>query len=75
MARTPNINTIATGQRIRELMDENGYTTKDLQEIFGFNYRTAFYKWFDGRSLPTVDNLVVLARLFGCGVDDILVLC
>lgn len=75
MARTPCINTIATGQKIRELMDENGYTTKDLQEVFGFNNRTAFYKWFDGRSLPTVDNLVILAWLFGCGVDDILVLC
>jgi len=53
------INIIETGRNIRRLMDENGYTTRILQDIFGFTARTAFYKWFDGRSLPTVDHLVI----------------
>lgn len=69
------IDMVKTGENIRRLMDETGYTTKILQDIFGFATRSAFYKWFDGRALPTIDHLVILAQLFNCTIDDILILC
>ena len=40
---------------------------------FGFNSPQAIYKWQNGAALPTVDNLIVLAALFGVLIDDILV--
>ena len=46
---------------------------KDIQEIFGFSTPQAIYKWQRGVTLPTVDNLVVLAAVFGTTVDEILV--
>ena len=33
----------------------------------------AIYKWQRGTALPTVDNLVVLAAVFGVKIDDILI--
>ncbi|MCR5023657.1 MAG: helix-turn-helix domain-containing protein [Lachnospiraceae bacterium] len=70
----PTIDMIATGNRIRDLRDRTGMTTKDLMRFFGFENPTAIYKWLRGDSLPTVDNLVILAHLFGVAVDDILVI-
>lgn len=69
----PVINVIETGANIRRLMDERGMTTGTLRKIFGFNTPAAFYKWFDGRAMPTIDHLVVLAKIFECSIDDILI--
>lgn len=38
----------------------------------GFESEQAVYKWQRGDSLPTVDNLYALSRLFETTVDDIL---
>ena len=63
----------ATGINIMRLRDTAGLTVRDLQDIFGFNTPQAIYKWQRGTALPTVDNLAVLAALFGVKIDDILV--
>ena len=63
-----------TGKRIERLRKDAGLTVKDLQECFGFSTPQALYKWQSGMALPTVDNLVVLSKLLGVKVDDILAL-
>ena len=67
------INLIATGNNIKCLRDAAGLNTKDLQVVFGFRTPQAIFKWYRGETLPTVDNLVILAELFGVKIDDILV--
>lgn len=69
----PTINMNETGKRIKEMRKKAGMTVKELQEIFGFTSPQAIYKWQNGTALPTVDNLVILAAVFGCRIDDILV--
>ena len=69
----PTINITATGDNIKKMRKAAGLTVKDLQNIFGFGTPQAIYKWQNGTALPTVDNLVVLAAVFGCKIDDILV--
>lgn len=63
-----------TGKRIERLRKDAGLTVKDLQECFGSSTPQAIYKWQSGMALPTVDNLVVLSKLLGVKVDDILAL-
>ncbi len=63
----------ATGINITRLRINAGLTVKDLQDIFGFSTPQAIYKWQRGTALPTVDNLVVLATVFGVRIDDILI--
>ena len=73
MNRIPVIDMTATGINITRLRINAGITVRDLQDIFGFNTPQAIYKWQRGTALPTVDNLVVLAAVFGVRIDDILV--
>ena len=73
MNRIPVIDVAATGLNITRLRVNAGLTVKDLQDIFGFNTPQAIYKWQRGTALPTVDNLVVLAAVFGVRLDDILI--
>ena len=69
----PIVNVKATGENIKRLLIEAGMTVKDLQKIFGFATPQAIYKWIRGEALSTVDNLLILAKVFGVTVDDILV--
>ena len=69
----PTINLVATGQNIVRLRKAAGLSVKDLQDIFGFATPQAIYKWQKGLSVPTVDNLVVLAAVLNVRVDDILI--
>ena len=69
----PVIDMTATGVNITRLRINAGLTVKDLQDIFGFSTPQAIYKWQRGTAMPTVDNLVVLAAVFGVTIDDILV--
>lgn len=66
------IDTTLTGLHMKELMKSKGLTYKDIIAATGVT-APAIYKWYRGDCLPTVDNLVVLADLYGCSMDDILV--
>ena len=69
----PVINMTATGKNIMRLRENAGMTVKDLQNIFGFSTPQAIYKWQRGTAMPTLDNMVVLAAVFGVSIDEILV--
>ena len=69
----PVINAKATGDKITQLQEAAGMTVKDLQQIFGFATPQAIYKWRKGTSSPAIDNLIVLAAVFGCKIDDLIV--
>ena len=73
MNTIPVIDMTATGVNITRLRIGAGLTVKNLQTIFGFSTPQAIYKWQRGTALPTVDNLVVLAAVFGVKIDDILI--
>ena len=64
------LNLLAAAEEMRR---NEGMTVKDLQGIFGFSTSQAIYKWQRGTAMPTLDNIVVLAAVFGVKVDDILV--
>ena len=74
MDRIPVIDMTATGINITRMRINAGLTVKDVQDVFGFSTPQAIYKWQRGTALPTVDNLAVLAAIFGVKIDDILIL-
>jgi len=69
----PVIDMAATGQNIARMRQAAGLTVRDLQTIFGFSTPQAIYKWQRGTAMPTLDNIVMLAAVFGVTVDEILV--
>lgn len=69
----PVIDLARTGRRIERQRRQAGLTVRDLQTYFGFEYPQAIYKWQHGECLPTVDNLLALARLLRVPMEDLLV--
>ena len=63
-----------TGERIKKLLLEQGYTIREIQGAFGFENPQAIYKWLSGKSLPSIDNFVILSRLLHTTIEDILVI-
>lgn len=60
-------------ERIQRLRQQAGVTVRDLQTYFGFEYPQAIYKWQHGECLPSVDNLLALARVLQVSMEDLLV--
>ncbi|MBQ8130292.1 MAG: helix-turn-helix transcriptional regulator [Clostridia bacterium] len=73
MNTLPVIDMTATGARIARIRREAGLSVRDLQRIFGFTTPQAIYKWQRGDCLPTLDNIAVLAAVFGVPIEQILV--
>ena len=69
----PVIDLAGTGRSIELHRRQAGLTVRDLQTYFGFEYPQAIYKWQHGECLPTVDNLLALARLLKVSMEDLLV--
>ena len=69
----PFVDTVATGRNIDRLRVEAGLSVRDMQTVFGFATPQAIYKWIHGTSMPTIDNLVILAAVLGVSMDEIVV--
>ena len=67
----PIIDIEATASNIKTLRINAGFTVKQIQILFNFNSPQAIYSWENGSYLPTIDNLIVLASIYGVSVDDI----
>ena len=46
--------------------------TNDLSEILGFTGPQAVYNWIEGKSKPSLDNLLKISNVFGTDVNDII---
>ena len=70
MITMPTIDMAVTGMNITRLRINAGLSEKDLADIFATPQ--AVYKWQHGVAMPTLDNLVVLAAVFGVSMDEII---
>lgn len=59
-----------TGKRIKQLLQDHGYKVGAM----GFETPQVVYKWLSGKSLPSLDNFVILSRLLNTSIEDILVI-
>lgn len=67
----PLINKLETGINLRKIMDMRGITAKDVQQYLGLGCVQSVYRWFNGQSMPTIDNLYALSELFQLPIDAI----
>lgn len=70
----PIIDMKGTGQWLRFLCKREKVTVTELQERLQIASNQAIYAWFNGKSLPSVDNLYALSRVLRVSMDDLLVL-
>ena len=69
----PIIDMTATGKNIKDIMKAKGMKIKDIQKILGFNTPQAIFKWFRGDAMPTIDNMVILAKIFDTTIDKLII--
>ena len=69
----PIINMEATGSNIKALIKEKGLTVKEIQNMLGFNNPQSIFKWLRGETMPTLDNLIILAYILGVSMDNIII--
>ena len=68
----PVIDMARTGQNIKRVMLAKGFTVKDIQKFLELETPQGIYHWFDGKSMPTLDNIYALSDLFHMPVDALL---
>lgn len=71
--KIPIINMIATGEKIRKLRKDKSISVREIQNALGLTNPQAVYKWQNGKSLPKIDNLVILASMLDATIDEIIV--
>ena len=67
------IDTEATCEKLRRLCKSQGYTVSDIQRVLQLGSSQAVYKWFSGKNIPNLDNLVTLSDYLGVSLDEIIV--
>ena len=63
VVRVPVIDLKATERNIKRIRQASGVSVRDLQMILGFTNPQAIYKWQNGDSMPSLDNLVSILLL------------
>ncbi len=66
------LDTVATGIRIKTLMEERGISIRDVSDYMNVSFQ-AVYRWQKGETLPTISNMYVLGQLLKTDVNDMLV--
>ena len=71
----PVINIEETSLRLKALREQSNVSVNTLQKLFSFNYPQAIYKWENpkDKTLPCLDNLIVLAKLYKVSIDELIV--
>lgn len=70
----PIIDMKATGMNIKAMIKNKGFKIADVQARCGFNTPQAIFKWFRGDAVPTIDNMIIIADMFGVTIDQIIVI-
>lgn len=67
----PVIDMKETGRRLRQLIKARRLTVRDVQDSLGLTASQTVYHWFNGRSLPSIDNLYALSLLTETPLDQL----
>ncbi len=69
----PIIDVAATAANIKAYRIRAGYSVREIQNIFNFSSPEAIYAWEKGKYLPTIDNMIVIAAVYGVTIDSIVI--
>ena len=62
----------ATGEKIASLLNAYEISVKELANKLGVSNQSV-YKWINGQSLPTLENLFQISRILKIPMDEIVV--
>lgn len=69
----PIIDVAATAANIKACRIRAGYSVREIQNFFNFSSPEAIYSWEKGKYIPSIDNLIVIASVYGVTIDQIVI--
>ena len=70
----PKIDGEKTGENIRRICKEKGFTVYDVQDALFVGSNQAIYNWMNGKSFPSVETFHALATLLGVTMEELIVI-
>lgn len=67
------INLYATGRHMKKLIEQSGYSVRDIQHMLHLSCPQPIYRWLKGQVLPTVDHLYLMAGILHVHMEELLV--
>lgn len=62
-----------TGRRIQRLLNNAGYTVRQIQAYLHLACPQSIYRWFHGEKLPNIEHLYALSVLLGIHMEDFII--
>lgn len=69
----PMINLPETGKRIKQFRIEKGISVRNLADIMQFEAVQAVYNWQEGKTLPSLENIMLLSEIFEKSFEELIV--
>ena len=69
-----SINMEKTGAHIKRSIKESGYSMREIMEITGITTEQTIYKWYSGKSIPSLETQIILCKLLGLRITELLVI-
>jgi len=69
----PIIDMEKTGEWLRYLCKRKNIAVKDIQERLQIASNQAVYAWFNGKTLPSLNNMFALSEMIGIKINDMVV--
>ena len=69
----PVIDMKATGKNINRLRLERNLSISEIADFMDFSGPQAVYRWINGETLPSLDNMYALSIMLGVDIKDIIV--
>lgn len=63
---------IMTGKVIRNMIMKRGFTIKDIQQKLNLSCPQPIYRWLNGQTLPSLDNLYMLSGILEIPMEELL---
>lgn len=68
------LNKRETGNQLYRIIDASKYSYSDIADFLELKTTRVIYEWTNGKKLPSIENLINLAKFLNVQVEDILVL-
>ncbi len=70
--RYPQIDYVKTGRNLKRLCRNHGLTVREIQQALGLGSNQAIYDWFNGKSLPALNNFYALSQLLHTPMEEMI---
>ena len=68
----PGLDLKQSGNILRYQIRRSGYSVRDIQDYLVLSCPQPVYRWFQGKTLPSVDHLYALSQLLGVHMEELL---